>query len=179
MKTQHWIFFNTPNGKKIPFVPKCGIVSLAHMLHNYEKGAARKKSRHHESKDILLPVRNPVERFTSAIWQVNKNKPLTVDEALDCLENGRPLDGHFKRISDILECCEGCRSVKLYRFPDHFQEMIKDAGLNYTDTRKNASTDKPILTNSQAERVAEYYKNDMNLFNSIEHAGQKFLLPFA
>ena len=127
------------------------------------------------SKPTLALVRNPVDRFVSAMSQVNL---MDVDIALDSLLNGTVIEmprgklnlsknPHFKRqILWILP------DTKLYRFPDHLNEAATELGMELPLPVVNAaSRPKPTLTPEQQQIVETYYSEDITLYNSITSAG--------
>ena len=187
-------FFNLPNDIVIPLVLKSGVCS---MVSSIFKGMKDNKSFRlqtmgafefgrgprfigplkddHCNKNALVPVRDVMQRFRSAVWQVRKDdESLTVNEILDGLEAGTYRNQHFQSQSDILKGCEGCESVKLYRFPEDFQQMLIDGGLDPLSQHRNKSTDKPELTEDQTERVAALYAEDIKLRASIIETGQVY-----
>jgi len=122
----------------------------------------------HDSKPALVPIRDAVERFRSAVWQVNRgSSKISVDEILDKLDNGGWNDQHFIPQTDIFSTCDGCESVTLYRFPEDFQQMLIDGGLDPLSEHRNKSTDKPELTEEQAARVHNLYADDIALRSGI------------
>jgi len=178
-------FWHLKSGFVILMIPKCGSATIFRSLIeanrlNYNRHKLMKiciPQRQHENKPALVAIRDPVERFKSAVSHVNRNSThISVDGILDGLESGSYKDQHFMSQSAELSACDGCESVKLYRFPFDFEQMLFDGGLNAKIPHKNQSISKPILTDDQERRVVEYYKDDIKLFNSIQKAGQEFLL---
>ena len=128
-----------------------------------------KPSNTHDNKPALVPIRDAVERFRSATWQVNRgSKKISVNEILDGLEAGTYRNQHFQSQTDILKGCEGCESVKLYRFPEDFQQMLIDGGLDPLSEHRNKSTDKPELTEEQETRVKVLYADDIALRATLD-----------
>lgn len=168
-------FFQLPNGSVVPFIPKCGLASTAASIFFHQKkikGHNFKLTRpvlNHDNKPALAPIRDAVERFKSAVYQVNKgDQSITVDEILDGLEAGTYRNQHFQSQTDILKGCEGCESVKLYRFPEDFQQMLIDGGLEPLSEHRNKSTDKPELTEEQKARVRALYADDITLRATLD-----------
>jgi len=123
----------------------------------------------HDNKPALVPIRDPFERFRSAVWQVNRgSQVIAINEILDGLEAGTYRNQHFQSQTDILKGCEGCESVKLYRFPEDFQQMLIDAGLDPLSEHRNKSTEKPELTPKQEARVRSFYANDVTLRATLD-----------
>ena len=161
-------FFHLPNGAVIPLIPKCGLASTHSAIFKGQvNGGGSNLIRpkfNHDNKPALVPIRDPFERFRSAVWQVNRgNADMSVDEILDGLEDGTYFNQHFQSQTDILKGCEGCESVKLYRFPEDFQQMLTDGGLDPLSKHRNKSTDKPELTPEQETRVRALYADDIAL----------------
>lgn len=168
-------FFQLPSGSVIPFIPKCGLASTAASIFFHQKkikGHNFKLTRpllNHDNKPALAPIRDAVERFKSAVYQVNKgDQSITVDEILEGLEAGTYRNQHFIPQSAILATCEGCESVKLYRFPEDFQQMLIDGGLDPLSEHRNKSTDKPELTEEQETRIKVLYADDLELRATLD-----------
>ncbi len=139
-------FFQLPNGSVIPFIPKCGLASTAGSIFFHQKKIKVHNFKltrpvlNHDNKPALAPIRDAVERFKSAVYQVNKgDQIITVGEILDGLEAGTYRNQHFQSQTDILKGCDGCKSVKLYRFPEDFQQMLIDGGLDPLSEHRNKS----------------------------------------
>jgi len=169
-------FFHLASGLVIPMIPKCGLSSThaasiraiknANTIVDFHK--VGRPTIGHDGKAALIPVRDPVERFRSAVWQVNRgSSSISVNEILDGLEAGTYKNQHFLEQSSILATCEGCESVTLYRFPDDFRQMLVDGGMDANSQHRNKSTDKPNLTEQQVTRVKALYAEDIKLFESI------------
>lgn len=180
--------FEYPNGKHGVYVYKSGYQSTSMLfgqagITRCAYGTKYVLDSDEGRSEVFLPVRHPVERFASGINTVRKNKKYadySVDTFIEMLENNTFRNLHFMDIYTVLRnLCFSFDDIRLYRFPDHYEQMLRDGGYEGEIPHENKSTKKLILTDSQTARVADYYENDMKLFNSIEQAGQKFLLPFA
>jgi hypothetical protein len=122
------------------------------------------------NKPVLLAVRDPVERFASTVAYLN----MDVDDTLHKLENR--LTGVIFKL-EILICKNThylkqasylTENTKLYKFPDQFQQLCVDAGLQYPVEKINEGKNKkPILSENQIERVKAYYHKDVELFESL------------
>ena len=161
-------FFHTKNGAVIPLIPKCGLASTHSAIFKGQvNGGGSNLIRpkfSHDNKPALAPIRDPFERFRSAVWQVNRgNADMSVDEILDGLEAGTYFNQHFVPQSDILATCDGCESVALYRFPEDFKQMLADGGLDPLSEHRNKSDSKPELTAPQRFRVEALYREDIEL----------------
>lgn len=172
--------FKYPNGKNGIYIYKSGFQStlkifqnnlrLMHMKHKLDSDEGRSV--------LLIPVRNPVERFVSAVDTVRKNKKyskFSVNDFLKMLEENTFRNLHFMHTSDAIKRAVFCfDDLHLYKFPDHYEEMLNDGGYYEEIHHLNKSTKKLVLTDSQKARVAKYYDSDIKIFNSIKEPGQKF-----
>lgn len=169
-------FFHLASGYVIPLIPKCGL-SSTHAASVRAMGSTKpivdfhrvgRPTLGHDSKPALVPIRDAVERFRSAVWQVNRgSSKITVDQILEGLEAGTYKEQHFIMQSAILSTCDGCESVKLYRFPEDFKQMLTDGGMDPLSQHRNKSTEKPELTPEQEERVQALYVDDIALRESL------------
>lgn len=127
------------------------------------------------SKSTIALIRNPVDRFISAMSQVNL---LDVDVAIDSMINGTLIERkkrklnvnknpHFKhQIIWVMP------DTKLYRFPDHLEEAATEMGMALPlPVVNSAKRPKPILTTEQQQIVETYYAEDIVLYNSITSPG--------
>lgn len=135
------------------------------------------------SLPVLMPVREPVERFRSACSQ---SRIEDVDALLDKLENDGVLRGdnkaiesfHFRPQTDYLPLDQ---DIKLYQFPAHFDDLGTAAGLTVpmpvvNDSESN-NPPKPDLTPTQQSRVEAIYADDIALYNLITSAGTDYHTP--
>ena len=127
------------------------------------------------TKPVILPVRDPVDRFCSACAQINVGRE-NVNKVLDSLETGEIFTRANERSVNVqrnehftFQHRLAVGTTHLFKFPDHLNELGTLAGLvlplpiiNESGTRP-----KPVLTNVQTRRVQEYYREDIDLFNSI------------
>ena len=170
-------FFHLASGSVVPLMPKCGISSV-HAAAVRAIGKSKtivdfhkvgRPTLGHDNKPALVPIRDAVERFKSAVWQVNRGgSKIAVEEILEGLEAGTYRNQHFIPQSAILATCEGCESVKLYRFPEDFQQMLTDGGLDPLSEHRNKSTDKPELSEIQEARVRALYAEDIALRATLD-----------
>jgi hypothetical protein len=119
-------------------------------------------------KLVLLPIRNPIERFKSSVAQFN----LDVDEALNALENETKVlwrnieiclttNVHFKLQSELITT-----ETKIYKFPEQLNQLAIDAGLNLPLPIINQNKqEKPKLSIKQIERIEKYYLEDKQLYD--------------
>jgi len=190
------IYYKTPN-HSLALIPKSGCSTMArcviknfypdkeHLIQNaaYPEGKGPDNTKWQSftpkekipSKPTLALVRNPVDRFISAMSQVNLTD---VAIALDSLLNGTVIEmpkgklnlsknPHFKR--QILWMLP---DTKLYRFPDHLNEAAVELGMQLPlPVINSASRPKPTLTYEQQQIIENYYAQDITLFNSIIEPG--------
>ena len=173
--------FKYPNGKFGAYIYKSGYQSTSAMFGRPLAPLGNKYCLDSdEGRSILLfPVRNPVDRFTSGVNTVRKNKKYSehsVDKLITMLEENTFRNLHFMDIATVLRnACFCFDDIYLYKFPDHYEQMLADGGYNGEIPHENKSAKKLILTESQKKRVEAYYKTDIEIFDSIKEAGQKFL----
>ena len=116
--------------------------------------------------DVILIVRDPVERFRSACAETGK----TPDEALS--EQGQK-NNHLWPTSRLL--VDGC---KLYRFEADLDDAANALGLTLPLPNIDGGNDaKPTLTPEQLSRVQAIYADDIALYESITTAGQEWIAP--
>ena len=165
-------FYNLPNGKVAPMAFKSGSSSLAVALrrHNEEifNNTRARGQIGHKGREVLVPFRDPLERFKSSMWQIQRRLPITVDEVLNAIEAGHFYDMHFWTQSSLLDLCVGSSGVSVYRFPENFGALLVDAGLDAEPPHINIAKAKPILSEAQIDRVSRMYRNDFELFECIK-----------
>jgi hypothetical protein len=107
---------------------------------------------------IVMIIRNPVDRFCTAVQQVKT----TVEEALNGLEiNGIwSQNEHFIHQFPLIEN----KDFTLFRFED-INKAADHLGIKLTLLNK-ARREKPILSVEQENRVRQYYIKDVELYNS-------------
>ena len=126
--------------------------------------------------EVVCLVRDPVERFRSAMVQARLSN---VDATLDELENeagshpeyaparGRVLlseDVHFSPQSRFTGT-----PIRHFRFPDQIDEAAAALGLAVPLPQINAGAQaKPVLTEEQAQRVRDFYSDDVALWLSVQ-----------
>ena len=190
------IYYKTPN-HSLALIPKSGCSTMArcviknfypdteYLIQNaaYPEGkgpdsimwqsfAPKEK---HPSKPTVALIRNPVDRFVSAMSQVNL---MDVDAAIYSMLNGTDIqmakgklniskNSHFR-----LQVKWLVPDTKLYRFPDHLQEAAIQLGMQIPLPVVNAaSRPKPTLTPQQQQIVEQYYAEDIVLYDSIVSPG--------
>lgn len=192
-------YFITPN-YSVGLIPKVGCSSIGHavikafqpverqLLENghYPEGKSFNNVQSQgfanrervPSKQTLIFVRSPLERFLSAMSQVYISD---IDAAIDSIKNGTIITNngpkqrsvclqrnvHF--LPQILWCLP---DTKLYKFPDHIEEGALEIGLEYPlPTINEASRPKPVPSQQQENEINEYYSEDWALYNSILYPG--------
>lgn len=183
-------FAAAKNGIGVALIPKVGSSTLAFALVRAHwpqisnpRPAAGVQSQCPKVRDVagvilLVPIRDPVERFRAACAQTGAAG--RVEQLLAEMEQapGRePRDIHFRR-----QCWSACQptagAVRLYRFPDHLEQLAGDAGLEWPLPKINAARrEKPTLTDEQAARVRRFYGNDLAIFSTINAPAQEFYDP--
>lgn len=192
-------YFITPN-YSLAFIPKSGCSTLSRAVirafqpvennliesGHYPDGKNADNSmwqgfvlrEKYPSKQILALIRNPIERFRSAVAQF---KTTDVDLVIDSLINGNVFfsggirgrqikastNQHFKPQIMWVDA-----STKLYKFPDHINEAAAEIGFILPLPQINvAHFQKPTLTEQQTAVLESYYAEDIALFNSITSPG--------
>ena len=191
------MYYITPN-YSVAFIPKNGCSSLARATikafqpeQEYEISTAKYPDGKNEdnvqvqflvnkelnpSKQVLAFIREPVQRFLSAMVQVYLSD---VEQALTALEqgltipatNGRninmPTNPHFFPQHVWMN-----NTAKLYRFPDHLEEGALEIGYSLPLPAVNpARSEKPVPTQEQEQRIRNYYSKDKELFDAISIPG--------
>ena len=136
------------------------------------------KRERYPSKPILAMIRNPLERFRSAIAQFHA---VDVNAVIDSLINGSKFVSGTARAREINAGTNAHfkpqilwvdANTKLYKFPDHINEAAVEIGFNLPLPQINvASFTKPTLDEQQTAILESYYAEDIVLFNSITSPG--------
>ena len=126
--------------------------------------------------EVICMVREPVERFRSAMAQTNLT---LVDETIHELinENGthpeyQPVRGRRLLSEDVHFRSQSVYSgnpIRYFRFPDQIEEaaIALDLTLPLPVINENGGN-KPQLTSSQEEAIRQLYASDVALWNSIQ-----------
>ena len=115
---------------------------------------------------VLLPVREPIARFISAMRFI---KRYDVDTVLDAIEGGDWVNPHLLPQSDLI-----INTTKLYKFPEHLEALAAEAGFAWPLPSFNEAKGELLtLTEAQVKRVTFAYAKDVALFNSITVAGKE------
>jgi hypothetical protein len=136
------------------------------------------KREKYPSKPILALIRNPIERFRSAVSQF---KTSDVDSIIDSLINNTKFisNGIRNREINVSTNQHFMRQIlwvdvntKLYKFPEHINEASAEIGFILPLPQINAASyPKPTLTAEQTAVLEGYYAEDIALFNSIASPG--------
>lgn len=135
------------------------------------------------SKQVLAFIRDPYERFLSAMVQLRFTD---VEAVLYALENGTHIERqvgpnrtkqsiikdnvHFKHQYTWLNS-----TAKLYQFPNHINEGSTEMGFSLPLPFINpARAEKPEPTQIQKDRILQYYSKDKELFDKIITPGVLF-----
>lgn len=134
------------------------------------------KKKKYATKPVVLLVRDPIDRFLSAINQVNI---FDVDSAIDALERkslyklttmSKPVylyqDIHFVKQSSLLSHVN-----HLFRFPDHIEHARDLLQIGQLELLNKSLKVKQVLNDDQIARINDLYKVDLELFNYIDHPG--------
>lgn len=123
------------------------------------------------NKPVVCLFRNPIERFASAVRQTD----ISVDTAIDCLLNDK--EYHFPIYSKPLKLRKNIHFIQqnrlvtensyLFRFPDQIEDMAKFIGITVEMPHLNKSDKKIALSDHQAEFVASYYYEDMEIYKRL------------
>lgn len=187
-------YFTLPSGKSVAVVLKSGSSSIGKaILHTHypDKVPAllgadasltpgwqgRVPRTPEPGAVVILPVREPIDRFRSAYAQaVRDGTP--VNDVLHALETGARgrigTNRHFKPVSDYLRPLTVHR---LFRFPEHADELAEALEVPALETVNPASRPKPDLTPIQESRVMALYERDMELYELAAEAGYNYLVP--
>jgi hypothetical protein len=130
---------------------------------------------------IILPVRDPVDRFCSAYARlVDTQRADGVDAALSYLENESEFNGKYLDFKpQVVHLIEGA-TIKLFSFPKHINDMLEILSIPEEELPSDinvAISPKPELTHDQLARVQAIYADDIALYESIEEAGQILTVP--
>lgn len=121
-------------------------------------------------KPVVLLVRNPLDRFVSAVAETD----IDIDVAIDCLANDKYYhfphfskpkklrqDGHFKKQSSLIY-----GKTLLFKFPDQIQNVVGLLKLK-NFPHLNRAKNKNLLADPHVEFIQYYYKEDFELFGGL------------
>jgi hypothetical protein len=192
-------YFVTPN-YSLAFIPKSGCSTLSRCVIKafqpeeealitgaaYPNGKTADNSmwqsfvkrEKYPSKPILAMIRDPIERFRSAVAQF---KLSDVDYVIEALVNESTIVSNTRRHREINisknqhfmpQILWVDVNTKLYKFPEHINEASAEIGFMLPLPQINAASyPKPTLTAEQTAVLEEYYAEDIALFESIVSPG--------
>lgn len=125
-------------------------------------------------KPVILLVREPVDRFLSAM---NFLQMKNVEDALIALEEksrikipsiSKPIylyqDVHFRKQVTYLSY-----ENYLFRFPEHNQEAAKLIGLQEIPKLNSSREPKLKIDENQRQRILNFYRKDVQLYDEIKY----------
>lgn len=167
-------YYALPDGSGVAIIPKSGSTAIAkallaevhqeHLRPTVGADAANSPGwqmmvpKIAEPEVVILPVRDPLERFRSACAQV---RVTDVDAVLDELEGGVVPDPHFRPASDYQR-----GRVEVFRFPEELDGLALRIGVDSIPKVNDGAANnppKPVLTAAQEERVRKIYHEDFGL----------------
>lgn len=176
------MYFRTPN-YSVAFNPKAASSTLARSIirdfypniekkiQNAAKGLTIQfvcPKEQIPTKPVVLILRNPIERFKSAMLQLNLTN---VEEVLNILENNTwppslKNDIHFKYQYILVK-----KNTKIFKLDD-LKMAAQYIGLSIPLlTINEGKGEKPNLTSKQIDRIINYYAIDDKLYNSTPTEG--------
>lgn len=182
------MYIDTPN-YSFAINPKTGVLSICYLIYKelydtkhelpYDNAMQYiSKCGLHEVpfKPVVLLIRDPIERFLSAMVHVGLSD---VDECLDSLIDGKRIM-LFNKLRRVCEDYHFCKQNALvfgetyvFRSPDNLREAADLIGITSDLVHLNkAKGPKPSLNNNQIKRLQEYYKEDIAFYTSINKVGQ-------
>lgn len=128
------------------------------------------------SKQIIAFIREPIERFLSAMVQL---RLINIEETLDAFDSGvdilninQKIINPFKNIHFRHQYKWVNNTTKLYKFPDHLEEGALEIGYSLPLPVMNPGVaEKPTPTPEQQIRILNYFNKDKELFDSINNPG--------
>jgi hypothetical protein len=183
-------YYDTPN-YCVAFNPKTGCTSFAKAIilsfypdiynqikdsfdeYKYGQGyIVRCPILQNPEKPIVCLVRNPIDRFCSA---VNQTK-ISLEEAIDSLMHDKkcnfPNFSKPQQIRKNIHFIEQNKWLKqtchLFKFPDHIDSMSEFIGIKGQMPHLNQSNKKIFLTKDQFDFIHFYYYDDIKLFEQIK-----------
>jgi len=130
------------------------------------------------NKPVVCLVRDPIERFASAINETGIN----IDEAVKCLLNDEyyhfPIyskpkrlreDGHFRQQFKLIT-----NEAHLFKFPEEIEIMANFIGISKIDNL-NKSDRKIELKQKHIDFILDYYYKDFELYKKVsKHLYDKY-----
>ena len=123
--------------------------------------------------DVYMMVRDPMDRFMSALKRFNI---IDIDEVLTALECNLKYktniisfirtDGNFRKQSDWIK---SGAIYHYYKFPDEIQKLGNDLQLGTIPKLNSSINSISSLTIEQQVRAKNYYQTDIELFNTFNN----------
>ena len=175
------LVFLYPNNKYGLFIFKSGYTSTRKIFNQTIKirqaNAALKT--YNGNKVLLVPVRNPIDRFESAVntfYNYKKHWPYSVDQLIDWHEQKTFYNPHFFEVSKMLDNAKLCfDKIQLYTFPNHYKQMLLDGNYSSYIPHENIGKKDIVLTQQQIKKVQKLYVDDIQLYETIKTPGQLFV----
>lgn len=170
MKTAQLKRYFIVGDKLLCFIPRTGSTSLLKLIEdkyypNNHKGiGVTPHFRIHSviddhKRELVSMFRNPVERFVSGCAQ----KKYTIEHGIAELQKER-VDFHIRSQHTFLS---NDSPTKLFKFPEQIDSCAEYLGLPTPVPFLNVSKSKPVVTKKQLAWLKEYYKKDLEIFNSL------------
>lgn len=178
LKNYPLLAFEYPNNKYGLYIFKNGYTST-HSIFKQRiniREPNTKLNSYNGKKVLLVPIRNPVDRFQSAIntfYSFKRDWDCSVDKLISRHQENPFFNPHFFEVSKILNNAKLCfDEIFLYSFPNHFEQMLSDGGYNGNLPHENIGSKSVVLTEQQMKKVKDIYAEDIKLYKSIKTAGQ-------
>lgn len=122
-------------------------------------------------------IRDPVERFRSAMAQLGLSDP---GEVIDAIQADTRIEAFVPRRASrpkynphfVAQETRASGEVHLYRFPGHLEQFASAVGLDYPlPTINTAIREKPLLTPTQETAVRGIYADDVALYAAAATPG--------
>lgn len=122
------------------------------------------------TKDVYLMVREPIDRFISAVARVQVQYPGEFED-IDGLISNFPIDEQYgNHWGSQCQLLSQLSKTFLFRYPDHLYQFSKCVGLDIPWANRS-TWGKITLTDSQKSQLVNRYREDVELFESIKRPG--------
>lgn len=123
-------------------------------------------------KPVILIIRDPIDRFLSAMDQVGLDD---VESCLDSLTSHKKImyQGKMRRVSEDAHFRHQYSLIfgqtHLFRFLDHYDDILRLLNIESPMVHLNKAKGlKPTLSSSQRLAIINHYAEDMELYDSIK-----------
>lgn len=180
LKDYPLLAFKYPNNKYGIYIFKNGYTSTHKIFQQCIKirEPNARLNTYNNKKVLLVPIRNPIDRFESAIntfYSYKRDWDCSVDKLIIRHQQNPFFNPHFFEVLPIIKNAKLCfNEIFLYSFPNHFEQMLSDGGYNGNLPHENIGKKKVVLTLKQIEAVKNIYAEDIKIFESIKTAGQLY-----